>query len=163
MEAAFTAAIIIVGLILAVAGLIGCIFPVIPGPPLSFLSLIVLSLARNWEPFTTRFLIIMGALTALVFVLDYVIPALGAKKYGASKWGVWGSMLGMIVGIFAFPPFGLFIGGFAGAVIGELYAGKARNDALRAGLGVFVGNLFSIGLKMGLCGVMLFFYVKGMF
>ncbi len=163
MEAAFTVALIIVGLILAVAGLIGCIFPVIPGPPLSYLALIVLSFARNWEPFGARFLMIMGVLTALVFFLDYVIPALGARKYGASKWGVWGSMLGMIVGIFAFPPFGLFIGGFLGAVVGELYVGKARKDALRAGLGVFVGNLFSIGLKMGLCGVMLFFYVKGMF
>jgi len=163
MEMAFTVPLIVFGLILAVAGFVGCIFPIIPGPPLSYLSLIVLSFARNWEPFGSRFLIIMGGLTALVFFLDYVIPALGAKKFGASKWGVWGSMLGMIVGLFAFPPFGLFIGGFAGAVIGELYVGKARNDALRAGLGVFVGNLFSIGLKMGLCGVMLFFYVKGIF
>ncbi len=163
MEAVFTVSLIIAGLVLAIAGLIGCILPIIPGPPLSYLSLIVLSFAKGWEPFGTSFLVLMGILTAMVFFLDYAIPALGAKKYGASKWGVWGSLVGMIVGLFVFPPFGLFIGGFAGAVVGELYAGKARNDALKAGLGVFVGNLFSIGLKMGLCGVMLFFYIRALF
>jgi hypothetical protein len=156
-------AIIILGLILAVSGLVGCILPIIPGPPLSFIALIILSYAKNWEPFSATFLIIMGGLTVLVAILDYVIPAAGAKKYGASKFSVFCSIIGMMIGLFAFPPFGLFIGGFVGAVGGELYVGKAGEDALRAGLGVFVGNLVSIGLKMGLCGVMLLFYVKEMF
>jgi uncharacterized protein YqgC (DUF456 family) len=105
----------------------------------------------------------MGALTALVLILDYIIPVAGAKKFGASKLGIWGSIIGMILGFFIFPPFGLFIGGFIGAIIGELFVGKSGDDALRAGMGVFVGSLVTIGLKMGICGLILFFYVKEMF
>ena len=70
---------------------------------------------------------------------------------------------GMIVGLFIFPPFGLFLGGFIGAMAGELWAGKKGDEALKAGLGVFIGTLFATGLKFGLCGVMLFFYVREMF
>jgi uncharacterized protein YqgC (DUF456 family) len=157
-----TTAIIIFGLILVIVGLIGCFLPFLPGPPLSFLALIALSFAKNWEPFSATFLIIMGILTVIMLILDYIVGAAGAKKFGASKWGIWGSMLGMIVGLFVFPPFGLFIGGFVGALAGELYVGKSGDEALKAGIGVFVGNLVGIGLKVGLCGVMLFFYVKEM-
>lgn len=148
------------GFVLGVAGVIGCLLPVVPGPPLGFIALLILSLVRHWEPFSTTFLVVMGGLTAGVVLLDYVLPSLGAKRYGASKLGVWGSMIGLLIGFFAFPPFGIFIGGFAGAVVGELFAGRAGRTALRAGWGVFVGNLLSITLKMGLSAVMLFFYIK---
>ena len=158
-----TTTLIILGLILAVMGLIGCILPVIPGPPLSFISLLILSLARDWTPFSPTFLIVMGALTAVTFILDYIIPVVGARKYGATKYGLWGSILGMIIGLFIFPPFGLFLGGFMGAMAGELFAGKKGDEALKAGLGVFIGNLLATGLKFGLCGVMLFFYLREMF
>lgn len=163
MDLVLTVTITIFGVILALAGLIGCLLPVIPGPPLNFISLLMLSYVKDWQPFSATFLIVMGGLTVLVLALDYIIPAAGAKKYGASKFGVFCSFVGMVIGLFAFPPFGLFIGGFVGAVAGELYKGKAGQDALRAGWGVFVGNLVSIGLKLGLSGIMFFFYVKEMF
>lgn len=158
-----TTALIILGLILVLAGFIGCILPILPGPPLSFIALIILSYAKDWEPFSVTFLIVMGGLTGLATILDYVIPAAGAKKYGASKFGMWGSVLGLLIGLFVFPPFGMFIGGFVGAVVGELLAGREREKALRVGWGVFVGNLAGIGLKMAFCGVMIFFYIKEMF
>lgn len=154
---------IIFGLILAIVGLIGCVLPMVPGPPLSYIALITLSFARNWEPFSATFLLVMGVLTVLTLVLDYVVPAAGAKKYGASKWGIWGSVIGMIVGIFVFPPFGLFLGGFGGAVAGELLAGKGNEAALRAGWGVFIGNVVGTGIKLGFCAVLLFYYVAKMF
>jgi uncharacterized protein YqgC (DUF456 family) len=163
MDPTWAIALTWLGLVLAVAGLIGCVLPVIPGVPVSYLSLIVLSLAKDWEPFSTPFLAVMGGLTILTLVLDYAVPAIGAKKVGATKWGIWGSVLGMIIGLIFFPPFGLFIGGFLGAMAGELYAGRSGDQALKAGLVVFVGNLLAIALKMGLCGVILFFYIKGMF
>jgi len=162
-EKILTTTLIILGLILAVMGLIGCILPIIPGPPLSFISLLILSLARDWTPFSPTFLIVMGALTAITFILDYIIPVVGARKYGATKYGLWGSILGMILGLFFFPPFGLFLGGFIGAMAGELLAGKKGDEALKAGLGVFIGTLLATGLKFGLCGVMLFFYLREMF
>ena len=121
---------IILGLLLALVALLGCIVPVIPGPPLSFLALIILSYAKNWEPFSKKFLIIMAVLMMVVTILDYLVPIGGAKKYGASKKGVWGSIIGMIAGGFFFPPWGIFIGGMVGAFAGELLAGKEGRIAL---------------------------------
>jgi uncharacterized protein YqgC (DUF456 family) len=154
---------IILGLLFALIGLIGCILPVIPGPPLSFFSLIILSYAKNWEPFSTTFLIIMAGLTILATFLDYVVPAIGAKKYGASKLGIWGSIIGMIFGLFIFPPWGVLVGAIIGALAGELVGGKKGGKALRATWGVFVGNIMGVGLKLAFCGTILFFYIKEMF
>jgi uncharacterized protein YqgC (DUF456 family) len=158
-----TIALVILGLIVALIGFVGCILPVIPGPPLSYAALIILSLARQWEPFTITFLIIMGALMLAVSLVDYIFPAIGAKRYGASKAGVWFSIIGMLVGIFFIPPWGMFIGAFAGAIFGELLVGKGGKRALKAGWGVFVGNMVSIGFKLAYSGVVIFFYVKEMF
>jgi len=158
-----TVVLIVLGFLVALIGLVGCILPVLPGPPLSFLALIILSLAKHWQPFSTTFLLIMAALTVLVTVLDYVVPALGAKRYGASKVGVWGSVIGMFVGIIFFPPWGMLIGALAGAIVGELLTGKQGSKAFRAGWGVFVGNIVGVGLKLAASGIMLFYYVKEMF
>ena len=158
-----TIALVILGLIVALIGFVGCILPVIPGPPVSYAALIILSLAKQWEPFTITFLIIMGALMLAVSVVDYVFPAIGAKRYGASKAGVWFSIIGMLVGIFFIPPWGMFIGAFGGAIVGELLVGKGGKKALKAGWGVFLGNMVSIGFKLAYSGVVIFFYVKEMF
>jgi len=153
---------IILGFLFALMGLIGCILPVIPGPPLSFFSLIILSYAKNWEPFSVTFLIVIAGLTILATVVDYVIPAIGAKKYGASKLGIWGSIIGMIFGLFIFPPWGMLIGAIIGALAGELAGGKKGKKALQASWGVFVGNIMGIGLKLAFSGAILFFYIKEM-
>jgi uncharacterized protein YqgC (DUF456 family) len=160
MGSALTVTLITLGLILALLGLIGCLLPVIPGPPISFLALIVLSYAKNWEAFSITFLVVMGVLTVMVVVLDYIVPAGGAKRYGASKMGVTGSIIGMLAGVFVFPPWGLFVGAFVGALIGELMARKGGKEALKAGWGVFVGIMVGTGLKLAFTGVILFLYVK---
>lgn len=154
---------ILLGLILAFVGLVGCVLPFIPGPPVSFLALIILSFAKNWEPFSSTFLIVMAVLTILVTLMDYVIPAVGAKKYGASELGAWGSIIGMVIGLFLLPPWGMFIGAFVGALAGEILAGKKGREVLRSGWGVVVGSIAGIGFKLAFCGVMLFFYFKEMF
>jgi uncharacterized protein YqgC (DUF456 family) len=153
---------IILGLLFSLIGVIGCIAPIIPGPPLSFFALIILSYARNWEPFSTLFLIIMAGLTIVVTLLDYVVPAIGAKRYGASTLGVWGSIIGMLFGLFIFPPWGMLIGAIAGALAGELLSGKRGKKVVRAGWGVLVGNILCIGLKLAFSGAVLFFYIKEM-
>ncbi len=99
----------------------------------------------------------------VVIVLDYVVSALGAQKYGASRYGIGGSVLGMLIGIFFFPPFGMIMGAIGGAFVGELLAGKATSEALKAGWGVFIGNLMGTGIKLAFCGVALFLYVKEIF
>ena len=88
---------IIIGFILLLVGLIGCVVPGIAGPPFSFLALILLSIAKRWEPFSPGFLIGMAVLTIVVTALDYIVPAAGAKKFGASRYGFWGAIFGMIL------------------------------------------------------------------
>lgn len=156
------AVIIVIGLILALAGMIGCILPIIPGPIFSFLALLLLSWIKNWQIFSQTFLIVMGSLTALLMIFDYIAPALGAKKYGASKRGIWGSAIGMIIGIFFIPPWGIIVGAFIGALVGELLTGKSGKKALRAGWGILIGNVLGVGLKLAFTTVVLFYYIKAM-
>ena len=154
---------ITIGSLLLIIGIIGCILPIIPGPILSFSALILLSWIKNWQIFSQAFLIVMGILTGLLLLLDYVAPALGAKKYGASKHGLWGSAIGMIIGIFFIPPWGMIVGAFIGALVGELVSGKSGRKALRAGWGILIGNVIGIGLKLAFTAVVLFYYIKEMF
>lgn len=157
-----TTALIILGLLAAIFGIAGSILPVIPGPPLSFLALILISFAKNWEPFGTVFLVIMCCAMVAVSFLDYILPAQASKWYGASKAGFWGSIGGLIAGIFLFPPWGMILGAIVGALAGELIAGKRGKEALRAGWGVLIGNLIVIGLKLAYSGLILFFCIKAM-
>ena len=158
-----TISLIIIGILLAIAGFVGCILPIIPGPPLSYLALIALSFAKDWEPFSPLFLIIMGALAVLVMILDYLIPILGAARSGASKTGIYLSMAGMILGIFFFPPWGIFIGAFAGAFAGEILEGRRGRDVIRVGWAIFVGNVLSTGIKLSFAIAVIFFYIKEIF
>jgi uncharacterized protein YqgC (DUF456 family) len=157
-----TLALIIIGLILALLGIVGCILPLIPGPPLSYASLFILSIAKKWEPFSATFLIWLGVVLVIVSIVDYVFPLIGARRYGASKTAIWYSIIGMLVGVFFAPPWGIIIGAFAGTVVGEFIGGKKGKAALRAGWGVFVGTMAAIGVKLAFSGVVLFFYVKAL-
>ncbi|HYQ58581.1 MAG TPA: DUF456 domain-containing protein, partial [Draconibacterium sp.] len=114
---------IVLGSIFIISGILGCILPVIPGPPLSYVGLLLLHFTERYQ-FSSRFLIIWAIITVVVYALDYLIPAWGTKKFGGSKRGIWGSIIGLLIGLFFFPPFGIIIGPFLGAVIGELGAGK---------------------------------------
>jgi hypothetical protein len=163
LETTVMITLVVIGLIISLVGLVGCVLPFLPGPPLSFAALLILSLAKDWEPFGPIFLIVMGVLAVAVSLLDYVFPAVGARKYGASKFGTWGSLAGMIAGLFVLSGLGVLIGGLAGAVAGELLAGKQRDQAMRAGWGAFLGNLLGVGVKLALSGAMLFYYIKALF
>ncbi len=154
---------IILGVICLLIGIIGCVIPGIAGPPFSFLALILLSIARRWEPFSVQFLIIMAVITLVVTALDYVVPAAGAKRFGASRAGFWGAIIGLFGGIVFFPPFGMIIGAFLGAITGELIVGKEGSQALKAGWGVFMGVMFGMLLKLITSGIMTFYFIKALF
>lgn len=150
---------IVLGSLLMLLGIAGCVLPVIPGPPLSFLGLLLLQF-RQEPPFTAKFLVIWALVAATVTVLDYVVPIYGTKKFGGSKMGVWGSIAGLILGIFFLPPLGIIIGPFAGAVIGEMIAGKDFNLSLRAGFGSFIGFLAGTLMKLAVSLIMTFYFIK---
>jgi uncharacterized protein YqgC (DUF456 family) len=154
---------ILLCVIFIIIGIIGCVIPGIAGPPFSFLALICLSIAKKWEPFSIRFLIVMGVLTVVVQALDYLLPAVGAKKFGATRYGFWGAIIGMLLGIIYVPPLGIIIGAFLGALIGEILAGKKAYEALKAGWGVFVGVMVGMLLKLIASGIMTFYFIKALF
>lgn len=143
--------------ILIIVGLAGCILPVIPGPPISYAGLLLLQVAKD-NPFSAETMMIWLTVTIVVTLLDYVVPVWGTRKYGGSRQGIWGSIIGLLAGLFFFPPIGIIIGPFAGAILGEMVAGKNSNDAFRAGFGSFVGLMAGTLLKLIASGWMTFLY-----
>jgi uncharacterized protein len=151
---------LVLGAILILVGLAGSILPVLPGPPLSFAELFLFALVCHFSPPLTPTLIILlliGAIAAVV--VDYFIPLVGAQKYGASKWGIYGSIGGMIIGVF-FLPFGMLLGAFIGAVLVEWIVTRKEGHALKAGWGILVGSIFGIALKLGASGVMAYYFLS---
>lgn len=153
--------IIIIGAILLFLGIIGSILPVLPGPVLGYLGLIVLMFLPD-PPFTDTFLINWGIVVLIVTVLDYVVPVWGTKKLGGSRWGINGSIIGLIVGFFFLGPFGLIIGPFLGAYLGELLAGKTTRIAWRSALGSFLGFLAGTFIKLILVLIMVYHFIDGL-
>ncbi len=152
---------IVLGSLCMVIGLIGCLLPVVPGPPISYLGLLLLQLTDN-TPFSTQFMIIWLGITVVVVVLDYLIPAFGTKKYGGSRWGILGTMVGLLIGIFVFPPFGIIIGPIVGALIGEALSGKSSEQAMRAAFGSFVGFLFGTLIKLTASSIMIYYFIAAL-
>lgn len=149
---------IIIGAFCLLLGFIGCFVPVLPGVTLAYLALVLMYFVGS--PAMTVTLLVIGlGLVALAFILDAVIPAVGAKHFGGSRWGIWGCVLGAIVGLF-FGPWGLLLGPFGGAVAGELLGGKDTSGALRAGLGAFLGFLCGTVLKIAFCGLFAYWFIN---
>jgi uncharacterized protein YqgC (DUF456 family) len=151
--------VIVIGAILILLGLVGSVLPVLPGPPLSFIGISLIALVRNFSlPLTPTLIIILLVITIVVTGVDYFLPLIGAKKYGASKWGIYGSILGMIIGVF-FSPFGMLLGAFLGAVFVEWMVSRKEKQALRAGWGIFIGSLLGTILKLGASGIMAYYFL----
>ena len=136
-------------------GLAGCILPMLPGPPLAWLGMLLLHFTDRVD-FSVTELVVSALVVIATLVLDYFTPMIGAKKFGGGKYGNRGCVIGTIVGMF-FLPLGLILGPFLGAVIGELIAGKPFRAALKAGFGSFVGFLFGTLIKLAVC---LYFIIR---
>jgi len=152
---------IISGIILLIAGIAGCIFPFLPGPPLAYGSLILLQIS-TYKPFTENFLIIWALVTIAVVIADYYIPIWGTKKFGGTKGGVWGATAGLIVGIFFFPPLGLIIGPFIGAFAGEIINNQDSNKAFKSAIGSFIGFVAGTLMKLGISVVMGYYFITAL-
>ncbi len=140
--------ILIIALIIVIVGILGTILPALPGVPLAFFGLLIYKFSDCCS-YSWTWVLIMGVITLLVAFLDYYIPIYGTKKTGGSKYGMYGSILGMLIGLFAFPPFGFIIGAMIGAFVGELIKNKDNvKGAFRAALGSFIGFMLSIGIGL---------------
>lgn len=151
-------ALLIIAGICMIIGILGSILPGLPGIPVAYAGLWIAQATERID-FSWQTLVVWGVVTILVSVLDYVIPAWGTKRYGGTKYGVWGSTIGVFAGMF-FGAIGIIVGPLVGAIVGELIGGKGQKEALRAGWGSFIGILCGTVLKLICCGWMMVILIQ---
>ena len=148
---------------LLAAGILGAILPILPGPPLSFIGLLIMQLS-GYGGFSPAFLLGWAGITVAVTAMDYFLPSLMAKWFGGSRAAVIGSLLGLLAGIFFFPPWGMLFGSFLGAFVGELFHNRANGiKAFKVALGAFLAFIAGSGAKLIASSMMLFYAVKAVF
>ena len=143
---------LILAFLFLIIGIIGCVVPGLPGTPIAYAGMWIAQ-ATDRVDFGWKMLLVWGIVTVVITVLDYVVPAWGTKHFGGSKWGVWGSTIGVFIGLF-FGAAGVILGPLVGAIVGEILSGKELTKALRAGWGSFIGILFGTIVKLICCGMM---------
>lgn len=153
---------ITVSVLLLLIGILGSIVPILPGPPIAFCGLLLVQFTSK-HPFSVDLLIIFGLLAIISAFIDNALPVYATKKFNGSKKGVWGSAIGLIIGLFFFPPFGIIIGPMAGAFLGEIVDGKTAEKAVKPAFGSFIGFLSSIFLRFALSIVMAYYFVVEVF
>lgn len=149
----------ILAVVLAVVGLIGSVLPVLPGPALSWVGWLLLFFAPGADISLTS-VILWGIGLVILILLDNFGSTWMTSKMGGSKWGTRGCFIGMILGLFCFPPAGLILGPFVGAFVGELIGNATMGKAFRVALISFVSFLLTTGIKLIYCGVLLFMIAK---
>lgn len=161
------ALVITIGIILLIIGYVSCVLPPLPGPPIAFLSLILLHFTYPNANFSTILLVTLGIISVVATILDNFIAIWGTHKFGGTKAGVRGSMFGMVFGIFILTPFigpfSVIVGPFLGAVVGELISGQKFNIAFKSGFGSFVGFILGLGIKLIITTYICFVFFKEIF
>ena len=152
----------ILAFLFLLAGLIGAVVPMLPGPPLSYAGLLLLQWS-GYGGFSAGFLWLWAAITVAVTVGDYFLPALLTRRFGGSRLATVGSILGLLVGLF-FSPAGLIIGPFLGALAGEMIHSRSDNvKPFKVAAGTFLAFVCGTGAKLMISAVMLFYAVIAMF
>ena len=150
---------IVLGFFLVILGIIGSVLPVLPGPITGWLGLLLLFLTSA-IPINYYLLGITFFVALLILILDYIIPGIGAKKFGGSKKGANGATIGLIIGLLLPIPLGFVIGAFAGAFIGELILDpKDLKRAIKSAFGSFIGFLASTTMKLFVSVIFLVIFV----
>ncbi len=152
---------IVAGGVLLLAGIAGCILPVLPGPLLALAALFVLSLAGGWGLFSSATLILWSVVALGSLLVDAILPARAAARAGANRGGVWGSVVGMLLGTVLLPPLGVFLGAFVGALAGEIIFHRDNRRPLISALAVFRATVGGIVLKLAVSGAIGVVFVRG--
>ncbi|MDX1388432.1 MAG: DUF456 domain-containing protein [Acidobacteriota bacterium] len=149
-----TIALYVIGGILILAGLVGLVLPALPGAPLMFAGIFSVAWADGFTRIGWPGLVVMGLLAVLISVIDFAAEIVGARKFGASYWGLLGAFLGFVAGL-AFLPFGIIIGPIVGAVLFEYLKEPDLKRAGKVGVGTMIGFVVGTALKYALAFVLL--------
>jgi len=149
--------------LLMLVGLLGVVLPILPGIPLSWLGLFIYAIGTGFDRISLTTVIVFLVLMLLTLALDFALPMLGAKKYKASRSGIFGAFLGFTIGIFILGIWGFILGPIIGALLGELLSRKKPQQALRASLGAFLGFVAGILSKIVVIRTMAGFFIASLF
>ncbi len=139
-------------ILLNILGIIGAVSPAIPGPPICLAALLI---AYFGFPGSVGEILLFTCIgfSVLTAILDSFAPTIAAKLGGGSKWAIWGSTIGLVVGLFL-PPFGIFWAPLLCAFVGELIADFKVGKAIKVAFLSFLSFIITIGLKLILCAFM---------
>ena len=127
-------------------GLIGCIIPVLPGPPISFSGLLLFHFFTSYNLEEDTLWLLAAVVVAITF-LDYWLQVYGVKRFGGGRKAINGTIIGLVLGLF-FLPFGVIIGPFVGAFLGaKMEAKEDMNRSIKIALGALAGFLGGTVLK----------------
>jgi uncharacterized protein len=129
-------------------GVIGIIAPVLPSTPLIAVGAVIYGFMTGFERLSVGGVVWVVALALVAQVADYLTGMVGARRYGASTAGVWGGIIGSLLGLVVFPPFGFLPGALLGAVAAELLANRGAAEAMRSGWGTLLGTLAGVVIKV---------------
>lgn len=154
----------IISTVLILYGLVGIILPFIPGGlPVAWLGLFIFAIGTGFERIPIATTVIFFVVMLVTIAIDFFPPMLGAGKFRASKWGILGAMLGSFLGIFIMGLWGIVLGPFFGAILGELTGGKGYKRALKIGLGTLIGLIIGGLIKITVVFIMLGFLIASWF
>ena len=149
--------------VLLIAGLAGIVLPILPGVPLAWLGFFVYAIGTGFDRISITTTVVFSILMVLTLVLDLVAPMLGASKYKASKLGILGSFVGLMAGVIMFGFWGIILGPFIGALLGELVARKQPEQAFKSALGTLLGFLAGSLIKIVVVLTMAGFFIASLF
>lgn len=157
---------IIMAFVCLLFGIVGSIVPGLPGPPISWVGLLLAGFTP-WAETSPMLLLVTGIVAVVITVLDYVVPSLFTKKLGGSKYGIWGCNIGLILSLFGLPfvpgIVGVILLPFLGALIGEYIKQQEAEPAFKAALGAFLGFLAGTLLKLTYCIALLVVVIVALF
>ncbi|MBS3982988.1 MAG: DUF456 family protein [Dethiobacter sp.] len=139
---------LILAVIFFILGLAGIVLPVLPGIILIYVGMLIYGFMTQFATLDANFFLLQGLVVLLASGLDFVATAVGTKRFGGSKNAVWGAVIGILIGLLLFGPFGIILGSFLGAVIAEILQGKNMNIAIRSGFGTLIGIVGATALKI---------------
>ncbi|MEW6540096.1 MAG: DUF456 domain-containing protein [Bacillota bacterium] len=154
---------LLVALLFFLAGLAAIVFPVLPGPVLIWVGMLVYGFMTGFEGLSWVFFAGQGLAVALTFFVDYAATVWGVHRFGGSRAAVWGGVAGALLGLVVLGPFGVIAGPFLGAFAAELLARGSTRQALRVGVGTLIGFVGSTLTKILIAGAMLLWFFVTIF
>jgi uncharacterized protein YqgC (DUF456 family) len=154
MDLAVTIALYVFGVALMVVGLVGLVLPGLPGAPVIFAGILSIAWADGFERIGLTGLLVTGGMAVVISIVDYTSGLVGAKKFGASWWGLLGAFLGLLTGLpFALP--GIILGPIAGAILLEYLKEPDFRRAGKVGVGTLIGFVVGTALKYALAFILI--------